>query len=112
MSLKRPSTKEAPGGAVVPPEGEWAASYPLVWEFLFLEKWEDGSSRVPGSITLFAEDGLFKACLNDKDGQLVAFTSQRSPEGLFEAVDTGLGAGTLDWRRSRQGKPRGPSKKS
>lgn len=104
LPVPRPQSKSGPGGIPPVPRGEWAASFPSVWEFLSCPEWADGATRVPGSITLFSEDGMWKACLNDKDGQLVAFVSGKSPEAMLEAMEAGLESGALDWRKSRQTK--------
>jgi len=80
----------------------WLDHYPLLVEFLSLLAWEDGKPRTPGSVILFSEEGVWKACVNDKDAALVAFVSARSPEGLLCAINDGLASGGLDWRKGRQ----------
>jgi hypothetical protein len=112
MALKKPVMQATPVGPAKGPEGGSLADYPTVWAFLSALTWpEDGSPRVPGSITLFTEDGVWKAAVNDKTGY-VAFVSGRSPEGLLEAIEEGMEAGSLDWRKSKprlgQGGRKGP----
>lgn len=51
-------------------------------------------------MTVFCEDGKFKAAITDKDSGMVAFLSSDSFQGLLEALDRGLGNGSLDWRQS------------
>jgi hypothetical protein len=101
MSLRKPIIPQGRGGVLQQPREEWAAAFPTVWEFISLVTWEDGSARVPGSITLFAEEATWKACLNDKGMGLVAFASAGSVEGLLEALEHGLSTGLMDWRKSR-----------
>lgn len=84
----------------------FAKKYPLLLEFLSLELWEPGVPRTKGSLFLFLEDGCFKACLNDKDTDEVAFVTKPSFAALLDAVERGLAQGTLDWRLSTQGKAR------
>jgi hypothetical protein len=110
MALRKPIIPQGPGGVIQQPAEEWAAEYPHVWEFISLDKWEDGSPRIPGSITLFAEDGAWKACLNDKGMQLVAFVTARSAEGLFEAMQGALMTGLADWRKSKAPHQRGKAR--
>jgi len=76
--------------------------WPALAEFLSLSRWEDGEARETGSVTVFVDAGMWKACLSDKDGKRVAFLSARTPEGLFEALEEGLQADRLDWRAQRE----------
>jgi hypothetical protein len=78
--------------------GEWPVLFPALVEFLTLVTWEDGTSRLPGSITLFADLSTWKLCLNDKDGHRVAFCSAGSIEGVLQTAESGLVQSTLDWR--------------
>lgn len=83
-------------------------AYPALAEFLSLEEWEPGTERQRGTLTLFWEDGLFKASVNDRDAEQVAFVTKRAFKGLLEAIEKGLVAGSLDWRKSWQkGKGKG-----
>ncbi len=81
-----------------------AASYPLVVKFLTLTVYGNGERRVPGSITMFVDGGLLKACLNDKDADLSAFVSGGGLAGLLDAMERGLGEDRLDWRAPRKSK--------
>lgn len=81
-------------------------SFPLVVQFLTLAAYGDGSRRVPGSITLFSDNGVLKACLNDKDGPLNAFVTGAGLGGLLESMERGLEQDRLDWRGPRAGKKR------
>lgn len=84
-------------------EGIWQKSYPTLWEFLSLDKYDDGSPRRLPTITLFlGPDGL-QACLNDRDQSLAAFVTSVSLDGLWQALEKGLKEDSLDWRRSQQG---------
>lgn len=78
--------------------------YPTLAEFLTRVLWEPGVPREKGSVFVFYEDGVFKACLNDKDSLQVAFTSSTTFTGLWKALEKGLKANSLDWRLSTQGK--------
>ncbi|AXH79190.1 MAG: hypothetical protein [Circular genetic element sp.] len=96
----------ASGGPADP--GEWQHSLPALSEFLAATTWADGSSRMPGTLTLFTDDGLWKLCLSDKAQSLVAFCSGSSPLHAFQTAEQGLVAGTLDWRPSQ---PRSSNKR-
>lgn len=103
MRFQRPSGggggKASPGGELGDP---WfIARFPALAEFLSAVQWDDGKRRVPGSLTLFVEEGLIKTCLNDKDGGNVCFLTADTLEGLLGSLEKGLVEGGLDWRRSK-----------
>lgn len=101
--LRKAAPPESPTAAAGPADpGEWSASFPALSEFLAATTWADGSSRIPGTLTLFTDGCLWKLCLSDKAQSLVAFTSGSSPLHAFQSAEQGLVTGTLDWRSSRQ----------
>ncbi len=59
----------------------------------------------------FAEGGKLKACLVDRDQNLVAFVSADGWQLLLEAIEEGLQDGRLDWRAKKEWKPAAPDKK-
>lgn len=73
---------------------------PTLHDFMTLAGY-GGKARVTGSLSLFCEEGKFKASINDRDGGHVAFLSGDSLWGLLEAIDRGLKSGSLDWRVSQ-----------
>lgn len=83
----------------------FAKKYPATTEFLSLEEWEPGQARTRGTITVFWEEGTFKAALNDRDGEEVAFVSKTTFTGLLDAIEKGFIKGDHDWRSTRQKKP-------
>lgn len=109
MALKR--LPASPGGGASSPKPaercKLAERFPTCWEFLALLTWEDGQSRVPGTVLLFSDAGTFKACLNDRDASMSAFVSGSTLTGLLEAMEKGLLAGSLDWRAKRDDRPKG-----
>lgn len=88
------------------PESQWSGvdefcrDFPTLSEFLRTVSWPDGTSRETGTLLLFVQDGCLKACLSDRDAHLVAFASAASLGGLLAALERGLVADTLDWRRT------------
>lgn len=74
--------------------------YESLWEFISATEFEDGSKRQTPSLTIFQDQGLLKACLNDKEQGLVAFCSGTSLTALLEALDEGLAQDSLDWRKA------------
>lgn len=84
--------------AVTP--GEFWRPYPVLRDFLTLTG-VGGANRKTGTLLVFAEDGKWKSCLNDRDGGNYCFASADTVEGLLEALDKGLRSGVLDWRASK-----------
>jgi len=79
-------------------------AYPLVWKFLTLTVYGDGSRREPGSVSIFFDAGVVKACANDKDASLAAFVSGDGLAGVLESLEVGLREDRLDWRPSKKRK--------
>jgi hypothetical protein len=103
MHLRKPSLPVARSVGPCTPEslGDWGKKYPAICEFLSLLSWEDGSSRVPGSLILFWEDGSWKACLNDKDTNRVGFLSAATPTDLLGSIEKALCSDRIDWRAAQ-----------
>mgnify|MGYP006969506679 CR=1 FL=1 len=81
--------------------GAFREAYPALSEYLTCCQHEDGSPREPSSLSIFAEHGSFKACLNDRDTGEVAFFTADCALDLFEIVEAGLVGHTADWRVSK-----------
>jgi len=91
------------------PLGEWEKRWRTLAEFLSSCTWDDGSSREPGTLLVFAEDGVWKACLHDRTGGMQTFVSAQTPGALWDALEKGLAGDSLEWRRKKPwggGKPR------
>lgn len=87
----------------------FAKKYPALAEFLSLEEWDAETPRTRGTLTVFWEDGGWKAAINDRDAELVAFVAKRTFAELLGAIEKGLVADSLDWRG---GRPKGSGKRS
>jgi hypothetical protein len=103
MSLKKPSGNGSSGqsslAATLP--GSVLAAFPTLLEFLTLPSWDDGSPRQLGTIILFVEGHVWKACLKDKNGPTVSFVTARTLDDLLLSVEEGLASEGLDWRPDR-----------
>jgi hypothetical protein len=84
--------------------------YPALHQFMCRQTNPDGSPRRPSSLTVFTEDGLFKACLNEKDLGLALYASGDTFPGALLALETRLHAPKVEWRRSAWQKGRGGKK--
>jgi hypothetical protein len=49
-------------------------------------------------MTLMVDGGMWKAALNDRDGEVVAFVSGVTLTDLMDAINRGLDEGSLAWR--------------
>jgi hypothetical protein len=89
----------------------WAASYPGVWEMLSAPLDANGKPRQGATLMFFVQDGMVKACLNDRDEQHTAWSAALSVGELLEVLEKGLQADSLEWRRNK-GQIRGKQKNS
>lgn len=74
--------------------------YPALYEMLTCRIF-DGKARETGTVLFFCEDGLWKACLNDRDRELVMFRSSGSVESLWDALEGALQSGQAEWRAKK-----------
>lgn len=86
----------------VPEACPMTAWFPHLWEFGSEATFADGSHRQLPTLTVFAEQGLWKLCLNDRAEGQVAFVSGATLTAALHALEAGLRDGTLDWRRPRK----------
>lgn len=82
-------------------EDPWRVSFPGLLEMLTLPTMPDGRVREGSTLLVFAADGLFKGCLNDRDNGLVAWASAGTVQEVLEALERGLQADTLEWRAQK-----------
>jgi len=75
--------------------------WPNLMAFLFDETYEDGTRRTTGTLLFFVQDGVFKACLNDRDCNRSAFLACSGPHEGCDAIEEGLVNDSLDWRAKR-----------
>jgi hypothetical protein len=79
----------------------WGASFPGLLEMMTLPAMPDGRAREGSTLLVFAADGVFKGCLNDRDNGLVAWASAGTVQEVLEALERGLQADTLEWRAQK-----------
>jgi hypothetical protein len=103
MALKRvvPRVGGSNGELLPPMDCELSVLFPTVLEFLSLSRWEDGSARLPGTITLLVDGSQMKAACNDRDAGLSCFVSARTLTELLGVLEAGLSTGSLDWRQKQ-----------
>jgi hypothetical protein len=79
----------------------FSTTYPLLWEHLSAESYDDGSSRQTSTLFIFIADGAFKIMLKDRQEGLVWFKTASSPEVAFASYEADLASNGGDWRRDR-----------
>jgi len=79
----------------------FGAAFPALWEFMCLDRWENGKSRVAGSLTLFVEAGMVKCCVNDKDRRMMSFVGASGLVAVLEEVELQLEESRLSWRPAK-----------
>jgi hypothetical protein len=107
MSFLRKHQSQS-GDSKPPPfvDVDFQNSYPALFEFMSCPTYPDGSSRQLSTLTLFRDDNLWKACLNEKDQGLVLFVSEDRFGVLLEALELLLQEERPPWRKStHKGKP-------
>ena len=98
------SRSAASGGAASAlPSAVLSGDFPELNEMLLRTEWEDGSSRVPASLSFFIHENAFKVCLSDRDAQLVTFLAGDTVDDLLLALEIGLAEDRLDWRPASGG---------
>lgn len=101
--LQRRAAADADDGPCydVPEPGKPMDKLEALFEFLTLTEWEDGETRERGTLIVFVEDGMWKACLSDKDSGRTCFYSSVAFDQLLAGLDKGLRQDSLEWRKKR-----------
>lgn len=99
--FSKSSLGAAPGAATTATLG---GSYPVLVAFLVERTWNDGTARIPGTLTCFVECGQWKGCLSCRSSSRKAFLSAGSLQELLDELESHLASDELDWRRDVNGK--------
>jgi hypothetical protein len=76
----------------------WRSQYPALAEYLETETWDDGKARQTSTLLLFCEAGSVKGCLNDRETDRALWVTAGTIQGVIEALEKALAAGTGEWR--------------
>lgn len=110
--MKKPDPLDPNAAArAVPARGSCLADLPLLFDHLTASVWDDGSPRERSSLTVFADAGVWKVALNNRDAGLTAFVTAETVEACLEDLEEGLFASTLPWRPSLYPRPRSAGKR-
>jgi len=102
------STLSKSGGSLDP---EFARQYPALHEYMTADVYPSGESRQRSTVSIFVEDGTWKACLNEKEQGLVLFVAEDRFGTLVEALELLLQEDSVPWRKSKPKAGYGPKQK-
>lgn len=81
----------------------WSLAHPALWEYLTEQQWEDGTARETAMLCVFVEEGMFKACLQDRALARSLWASGGSPDDVLADLEEILQSGDDSrWRAARQ----------
>lgn len=104
MVRRRDPAANGSAGAGPDPFDAVGANHPTLISFLIDAKYDDGSPRQTGTLTISFDLGTFRGRLNDREAGEIAFVSSDGLAGLLEAAEVGLRDDRLDWRRDQWAK--------
>lgn len=90
-----------PTAAGVPVGGDFYERYPNLHEFLSEDHYEDGSSRVTGTVLLFADGSVAKCLLSDRDNSTQCWLTAKSFGDALELAEEALYTGNAEWRQAK-----------
>lgn len=107
MAIKKRPPPNGPGISLGDAwdDESFRVDYPNIYSFLMDTKYEDGSPRVQGSISIFVSGYSLKFAVNDKDRGLVAFVNSPTFFELMTIVDDGIRDDSLDWKATAKPQP-------
>lgn len=107
MALPKRKLDVSLGGGLSPPwdDDMFKEEYPAIFAFLYDTKYEDGSQRAPGSISIFVNGYSLKFAVNDKDRGVVAFVTAPTWAEMMQIVDDGIRNDNLDWKAASKAQP-------
>jgi len=113
MALQKPVIVGAgsAAGSGPCPACKLSERFPTLVEFLWSDRWADGTARQTGTITLLVDQGMLKASLNDRDTGCGSFVAAKTFTSLLEAIEKGLAASSLEWRAKQAYAPATRAKK-
>jgi len=108
VSLLKPAVNGASHGvsSATVAQGKLLADYSNIWEFLTSTSWSDGTSRIPGSLSLKLTSGSLQVTLTDPSTATYCCRSALVLEDALTALEMAFLDGTLGWRRSSYAKPK------
>lgn len=100
MALKKPSTGVGKSLADMPlwEDPNFLDEYPHLHAFLRDTRYDDGSARLPGTMSLFVKNDVLSVALNDNDNKRTAFINARTFAELMFMANEAICAEGTDWK--------------
>jgi hypothetical protein len=106
--IKRQSASAPSGlGSLAAKDDAFSRRCPLMFEYLTATTFEDGSERQTATLLVFAAEGVWKGCLNDRAEEQALWASASDLQGVLDALEHALETGAPDWRRTSSRKSGG-----
>jgi len=104
MGVARARPTNPDGGSTGEYHGGLLREYcPNLHDHLTNETYDDGTARRTSTLLLFAEGGVYKLCLNDRDTDATAWSTGRTAEDALQSMESMIATNSIEWRsRSRQ----------
>lgn len=101
--MKKPTQQGSPSLAFEAPPDHLAVEYPNLAEFLTARFYEGNppEPRLVGTLLIFAQAGVWKACLRDKQEERCLWVSAAEWADLLPLCESGLVDGNACWRSDR-----------
>lgn len=98
MTMKKPEQQQREKSVGISTEDKFAKKFPTIVEYLTTDQWEDGSDRELSSLSMFVEDGKWKAAINDKAMKRSCYVTAESFDDALGRIEKALATSSADWR--------------
>ena len=78
-----------------------AQLFPLLHEYVTAVTWADGSPRITSSLLIFFEDGIFKACINDRAAGRSGWATGKTVDQALSSLEAMLAGDRVEWRKAK-----------
>lgn len=103
MLLDKGRVPRVVGGEATPVEDpEFSILYPALYSYLTSTKWSDGSPRQTSTLSIFADGGVVKCVLKDRELGICLWCACPSFSGLYGVLEALLLDPSAEWRADRQ----------
>jgi hypothetical protein len=94
-----------PDGSGGAPAKGLLADYPLLWEMMTADQYDNGKKRKRTTVLLMCDGPVFKILVLDKDKNEQAWAADESMDACLRQVEELLAAGSLSWQQAKEKQP-------
>lgn len=95
---RREKTPEGQVAVAAAQDAAWAKKFPTMYDYMVKLHFDDGSSRQVSKVSIFVENGVWKAALNDPEERCSVYVAGETVEGALKALEAALASGNAEWR--------------